>query len=210
MRAIVKAAAQIKIETCTTDHEALLLELRAIQEHKPKLNIVGVFHFMYPMIGLKIEGDKSTVLLTGKPEAFSGFEWHGSFRLRRPTRKAFFGLMRLLRYLAPGKEMKIEKSLYSCGTSFVDLEGRWFPLLRDFLLGDSPLLLESLILALTEKSGARAKAEKIQEDIVALKKFWRLEVQTLKRLRIKAKFGPYPVPQIERDALRIFARSLDL
>jgi len=205
MRAVMKAAVRIETETCETHRAALLLELRSIQVHQPRLNVAGVFHFMYPMIGIKTGTRSLDLILTGKPEVFSGFEWHGTYRLRRPTRRAFFALTRLLAFLGPSKKMRLDRNLFSFGASFAELEADWASPAREFFMGESPFLLEMLILALADRGSARAKREDIQEDLGLLKKFWKQEALALRRLRQQANFSVYPVPQLERDALRILA-----
>src|SRR4051794_25612672 len=49
MRALIREATRIEWETCESDLEACLLELRRIQALRPARNVVGTFTYLYPM-----------------------------------------------------------------------------------------------------------------------------------------------------------------
>jgi excinuclease UvrABC nuclease subunit len=99
MRSIVRDAARIEFDTCASELDACLLENRLIQSYRPKWNVAGAFHFMYPMIGTKVERGEIYFACTTSPAKFSDFELHGAFRSRHVTREAFFALMELLAYI---------------------------------------------------------------------------------------------------------------
>ena len=103
MREIVRDAARLEWQCCTSHLEACLLETRLIQERRPRWNVAGAFYFMYPMFGLKWEGGNLTFCYTTEPESYfasaPGFELHGAFRSREVCREAFFALMKLLTFV---------------------------------------------------------------------------------------------------------------
>src|SRR5207244_2244328 len=102
MRAIVKDAARIEIQSKSTDLDACLAETSLIQTHRPRWNIVGAYSFLYPLIGIRSAKGNVDFCLTTMPDevlkAYPGFCFHGAFRSRRITGDAFFALMRLLKF----------------------------------------------------------------------------------------------------------------
>jgi hypothetical protein len=76
----------------------------------------------------------------------------------------------------------------------------WDTLLR----GGSREALETLALRLLEHADARARREETHRALRAVGRFFRHEVRPLARARAATGYGPYPVPQPERDLL--FAR----
>src|SRR6185503_9928668 len=69
------------------------------------------------------------------------------------------------------------------------------------LAGASRQALERLTLLLLEHAAARARAAAIQDDLDALARFYELEAVPLAQARAAIGYAPYPVPQLERDAL---------
>src|SRR6185503_11164692 len=98
-RALVRSADRIEWQACASELEASLTEIGLIQALRPKRNIAGAFPFLYPFIGIQVDGADTRFCLTTSPGAFAAFELHGAFRSREVTREAFFALMRLLRFV---------------------------------------------------------------------------------------------------------------
>src|SRR5215468_9341831 len=98
-RALIRAAARIEWQTSPSELEASLTEIGLIQALRPRRNVAGAFPFLYPFIGIQVDGGDTRFCLTTAPEAFAAFELHGAFRSREVTREAFFALMRLLRFV---------------------------------------------------------------------------------------------------------------
>jgi excinuclease ABC subunit C len=98
-RALVKAAATITWEVCESDLAASLTEIRLIQTLRPRRNVAGAFPFLYPFLGMRVDGRETFFCLTTRPEAFPSFELHGAYRSRDATGEAFHALARLLRFV---------------------------------------------------------------------------------------------------------------
>src|SRR5262245_2396163 len=100
-RALVRRGAAITWEVCESALSAALLEIRLIQRLRPPMNVATAFPFLYPYIGICVEGRETYFCLTTRPEAFPAFAFHGVFRSRAVTREAFFSLMRRLSFARP-------------------------------------------------------------------------------------------------------------
>src|SRR4030095_1784462 len=90
----------IEWQVCASELDASLTEIGLIQALRPRRNVAGAFSFLYPFIGIQVDGADTRFCLTTSPEAFAAFDIHGAFRSRESTRDAFFALMRLLRLVA--------------------------------------------------------------------------------------------------------------
>ena len=202
MRKIVGEAVSIQYELQPSEHEALLAEIKVIQEQRPKFNRVGAFSFMYPLVGVAYGERLLTLLYTTEPEQVEEaktLSMHGAYRSRHLTGNAFFALVELLAYVGhPNKPKKIGK--YSYLYSFRQVDEQWLAQLESFFRGDSAELMENLILALVERSSTRRKAAEIQELFDDLKRFFRFEAKALARMR-KALGTAYPVSQRQRDVM---------
>ena len=227
-RALVKAAATITWEVCASDLAASLTEIRLIQTLRPRRNVASAFPFLYPYIGIRVDGRETFFCLTTGPEAFPSFELHGAFRSRDATGEAFHALARLLRFVGhpiPRARQRIigeaayssaaaavyssaAAALYSTVIGFrrlpVDASTGWSALLR----GASREALESLALELLEHPGATARRAEIQEDLAAVALFFESEALALARARTATGYSRYPVPQGDRDLLFAEARAL--
>ena len=207
MRGIVKEAARIEIQCAETHLDACLTEAMLIQKHRPRWNIVGAYWFLYPMIGIRSAGGNIEFCMTTTPEAvlkeLPGFELHGAFRSRRVTGDAFFGLMRLLRFVGhvnpSNRRSRMPRHTYIF--SFRRLPPNWAGIWASFYKGESALAMEELILNLVENTGARRRPSKVQEHLDELKRFWRHEVLTLAKVRKATGCEEWPVPQHQRDLL---------
>ena len=219
-RALVKAAATITWEVCASDLAASLTEIRLIQTLRPRRNVASAFPFLYPYIGIRVDGRETFFCLTTGPEAFPSFELHGAFRSRDATGEAFHALARLLRFVGHpiprARQRIIGETAYSSAAAAVyatvigfrrlpvEASTGWSALLR----GASREALESLALELLEHPGATARRAEIQEDLAAVALFFESEALALARARTATGYSRYPVPQGDRDLLFAEARAL--
>jgi hypothetical protein len=207
----VNEAAEIKYERHASDLEACRAELKVIQEQRPKWNLAGAFHFLYPLLGVGHTGRELSLLFTTEPhlvsaEELCGLSLHGAYRSRHLTGNAFFSLIELLSFVGhPNPAKKIGK--YSYLYSLRQLAESWRLDLEKFFRGESDILLENLILALVESAGARRKGAEIQDLLRDLTRFYRHEAKYLSRLTKTLK-TKYPITQRERDALILEYRAL--
>src|SRR5215831_4441792 len=182
MRAIVKEAAHIEIQSAETHLDACLTEAMLIQKHRPRWNIVGAYSFLYPLIGIRSANGNIEFCMTTSPEAilkeYPGFEFHGAFRSRRITGDAFFALMRLLKFIGHANPSNRRNRIprHSYIFSFRRLPSNWPGIWASFYKGESALAMEELILNLVENAGARHRPSKVQGHLDELKHFWKHEV----------------------------------
>jgi GIY-YIG catalytic domain-containing protein len=218
-RALVKAAATITWEVCESDLAASLTEIRLIQTLRPRRNVAGAFPFLYPFLGMRVDGRETFFCLTTRPEAFPSFELHGAYRSRDATGEAFHALARLLRFVGhpiPRARDRIigaaaryssAAARYSMVIGFrrlpVDAPPGWSKLFR----GVSREALEALALELLEHPGAMARRAEIQEDLESIALFFESEAHALARARATTGYAGYPVPQRERDLLFVQSRE---
>ena len=212
MRSLVARAVSIEWEICDTELDASLREIRLIQTERPDANVSGAYSFLYPLIGMKAAPKELRFCFTTHPELLPDYTFHGAFRSRLVTAEAFFGLMRLLRFVGhavPRKALGDEagrRRSYVFG--FRRLPEGWATLFAELFLGRSLVAIEELTLGLLDNAGARAKASEVQEDIDALERFFREEAEVLAKAIAATGFEPYPVPQTERDPLFLRFRAL--
>jgi hypothetical protein len=208
----VRAAGRIEWHTCASDLDASLAEIGLIQALRPARNVAGAFPFLYPFIGIQVDGVETRFCLTTSPEAFAGFDLHGAFRSRDVTREAFFALMRLLRFVGhptarrPQDRLRVPR--HSHVHTFRRLPGDWPELWKALLRGASRVAVEQLALRLLEHDGACARRAAIHEDLKAVERFFADEASRLAEAIAAAGYVGYPVPQADRDAL--FLRYRDL
>jgi excinuclease UvrABC nuclease subunit len=210
-RALVKAAAAITWEVCESELAASLQELRLIQTLRPRRNVAGAFSFLYPFVGLRVEGRETFFCLTTCPEAVPTFDLHGAYRSRDVTGEAFHALARLLRFVGHPVPRPRCREIAAGGRAVVvgfrrlpmDAPARWAELFR----GGSREALEALTLELLEHSGAMARRAEIQEDLAAIALFFEEEACALARARAALGYGVYLVPQRERDLLFVESRQ---
>lgn len=219
MLKIKKEAARLDWILCETEREALALELKHIQEKRPKFNVEGAFFFLYPFVGVAWHDNRITLVSTRDREAYTSsalalknpqpIQWYGCFRSRHFTGEAFWALAELLSYLghreSPRRRAQIPK-----GVRFVQVRGisqKWLPLLDRYFRGDSLQVLEELVLELVDRSSARANGSEIEKLLKTLKHFFRFETRLLKQV-VDFQTGregdaKHLVPQLERDRLFI-------
>ena len=211
-RALVKAAATLTWEVCESDLAAALTEIRLIQTLRPRRNVASAFPFLYPFIGILVEGRETFFCLTTRPEAFPSFELHGAYRSRDVTGEAFHALARLLRFVGhpiPAARCRMvggaaRSALIGFRRLPVDAPSGWSALFR----GRSRGALEALALELLEHPGAVARRAEIQDDLAAVALFFDFEACALARARAATGYTAYPIPQRERDLLFTEAREV--
>ena len=204
-RNLVRAAARIEWQVCTSELEALLTEIRDIQVLAPQKNVAGAFSFLYPFVGVRAEAGDVRFCLTTTPEAFGSFDLHGAFRSRLRTREAFFALMRLLRFVghaAPRRRAdRASTPRYSHVYTFRRLPAgsaeTWAALLR----GTSRQALTDLSLRLLEHPGARARSAEVGKDLRSVGRLFDEEVAPLAAAIAATGHVGYPVAQRDRDSL---------
>jgi excinuclease ABC subunit C len=213
MRSLIKEAVRIAWETCESDLDACLLELRRIQALKPTRNIVGTFTFLYPMIGMVETKDHLAFCFTTSAASLPQFEYYGAFRSREACAEGFFALMRLLNYIGhpvPRRLLKLgEVPKYSYVLGFRRLPegcaGSW----RKFFAGASNEALEELVFRLLDNAGARRRRAEVQEDVEHVSAFWEREIVPLRDVIARTQYAEYPVPATERDLLFVRAGFLE-
>jgi excinuclease ABC subunit C len=66
-RALVRAADRIEWQTCASELEASLAEIGLIQALRPRRNVAGAFPFLYPFIGIQVDGAETRFCVTTSP-----------------------------------------------------------------------------------------------------------------------------------------------
>ncbi len=205
MRVIVKEAHQIRFTLYDTHREACIEEARLIQELRPRWNIAGAFYFMYPMVGLKKEGDQTYFCFTTTPEFYPDYSLHGSYRSRERVAEGFFALIRLLKYVghaSPRPALKDRKKTpHSYVYGFRKIPDHYIDLWNEYFQGESKAALETLILDMLENAGARAARTEVQEELRLIARLWKHEIRPLAQARKRTGFKSYPVSQKDRDIL---------
>jgi GIY-YIG catalytic domain len=210
-RRLVDAAERIVWDVCDSELDALLAEIRLIQSLRPRDNVAGAFPFLYPFIGIRVEGRETHFCLATSPEAFPSFAFHGAFRSREVTREAFFALMRLLRLVGhPTSRRRRDRTRiarYSYVFGLRRLPANWPEMWDALLRGASRQALEELCLRLLEHPAARARGTQIQEDLRAIGRFFDEEASRLAAAIATTGYASYPVPQQDRDRLFLLYRG---
>jgi excinuclease ABC subunit C len=218
MRKIVEDACRVEHETCESEFHALALETEWIQRERPRWNVAGAFYFLYPMVGLRFERGQTFLCYSCSPSAFPGFRLHGAFRSRQRTRDGFFALVELLRLIghpiSKGQLPKLGVTKAEGERGYVygfrQVPESWFARLESFLRGEDFSPIEELSLLLLERPTAVANGKQTQEYLHEIRRFWRHELQALRRAREHSKWTEYPVAQKDRDRLFIALRSKGL
>lgn len=203
MAAIVREAASLSFEICPSELDALLLEDRTIRELRPKWNVQGAFCFLYPFVGIREDTAARALELTvtTRLERHPGFRLHGAFRSRQIVEEGYEALVSLI-----GVVCDLES--FRAGVHrFRRVPGDWVKSLDAFLGGESQEALAALVLALTESPWARRRPEKIQDDLNALKRFWKHEARRLRDMRRALGLGNEAIPQHRRDELFLRYRA---
>ncbi len=211
MRAILGAAHALRITTCGSDLEALLLENRLIQTLRPRFNIAGAFSFLYPCIGLARARRELSLCYSTSPGEFPMFEFFGAYRSRQITKDAFDALLEVLTLLGhrePSKKLAAYPRIrFSVVAGFRQIGDEWLPPLEEFLRGDSNAFLTKVVMALLEKPKARRFAAETQLCLDALAHFFTFEALPLRKAAVAAALPGHFVPQEERDRIFLTSRS---
>ena len=207
-RALVKAAASILWDVCASEEAAALRELRLIQALSPRDNVASAFPFLYPYLGVRVDGPETFFCFTTSPDRFPAFELHGAFRSRAVTAEAFFALRRLLKFVGhPIPRHRCEelgRARYSHVFGMRRLPAEWPALWSRLFDGSSREAVERLSLRLLEHAGARARRALVRTGLAAIARFYEDEATELKRALSTTGYRGYPLPQRHRD--RIFLR----
>jgi len=212
MRAVVREAHSLEVRPQPSEEAALLLENELIRSLRPRFNVDGAFHFLYPAIGVG-EGDGQLRLcFTSRTDAYDGLglRWHGTFRPRHRARAAFDRLVALLGrvgHLEPRSRLPDAPRLRGSRLVAVRrLPDGLAPPIEAFLEGRSEALLARLFAELLERKAARHDAAGVQEALDALRTFHRADARRLHDALRAVGRAPGFVAQWERDALFIQAR----
>src|SRR5438874_13149678 len=87
-RALVRSAHRIEWQACASELEASLTEIGLIQALRPRRHVAGAFPFMYPFIGIQVDGGDTRFCVTGSPEALAALVPRGRQPSRGATRDA--------------------------------------------------------------------------------------------------------------------------
>jgi excinuclease ABC subunit C len=214
MRAILRIACSIRLNTCENEFEALLLENKFIQNLRPRFNIVGAFSFLYPVIAIRRSELDLIVTYTTSPAEFQSFELFGAYRSRWTTRGAYRALVEILGYLGhrePHRRLKeFSKLRFSRIAGYRQVSDETVVLLRRFLRGETAEFLQYAVEKLVESAVARQRASEVQEQIDELLEFFKFEAKKLRKvLKASGSTASY-LAQEERDPLFLKARHKKL
>ena len=208
MRTLVREASELVVRLQPSERAALLLENELIRTLRPIYNVDGAYSVLYPAIGTAVRGDHSLLCFTTRMGAYQdvGLRWHGSFRSRPRTRRAFDALVALLGrvgYREPRSRVRELPRLR--GSQIVALRrvDQLMPGVERALSGESPRVLLELAELLLEKPDARNDAEHVEQDLREVESFFKRDAR---RLRDALRTAGRPlgfVAQEERDALFI-------
>ena len=203
MRRITQHAVRLEYELCDSELAALLRENALIQEHHPRWNQASAFHFLYPLIGIQQRAKTMAFCYTTHPEMFAGYDFHGAFRSREITQEAFFGLMKLLRFVVHPTQPDTLGTLprYSYRYAFRQVPAEWPGLWGQFFRGQQREALEHLVMRLVDNAGARHQGPLVQEGLNQLHRFFQHEAIPLARVIHHTQHPEYPVSQRDRDRL---------
>jgi len=205
-RLVVSDAVGLVWETCASELDAAITEVRLIQGLRPRHNVASAYDFLYPYIGTRGSGHAWRLCLTTRPELFPEYGFHGAFRSRETTALAFFSLVRLMKHVAhvEPRARVADESARDEHTSIIALRqvperlpASWAPFFR----GERRDAAGDLALRLLERASARHRAKDVEADLEALGRFFDEEAAPLREAIAATGFGAWPVPQGERDPL---------
>ncbi|MCC6621831.1 MAG: GIY-YIG nuclease family protein [Deltaproteobacteria bacterium] len=205
-RLVVADAVELDWQTCASELDAEITEVRLIQSLRPRHNVVSAYDFLYPYIGARAEGHEWRLCLTTRPELFPEYAFHGAYRSRETTALAFFSLVRLMKHVAhvePRARVAAEASrdeharIVALRRVPARIPSAWQELFR----GRSRDAVGDLALRLLEKTSARRRAKDVEEDLEAIGRFFDEEAAPLRAAIAATAFEVWPVPQRERDPL---------
>ena len=213
MRTLVREASSLEVRPLGSEREALLTENALIQSLRPPFNVDGAYAFLYPAVGLRTAGRQTLLAFCTDPEQWAPLQlrWYGAFRSRPRALAGFEALYALLCRLGhrePRTHLPERPALRGCRLVGVrQLPPALLPALEAFLQGRDPALLSSLSTALLGKPRALREAEQVQAELQAARAFFDADCARLRSaLQALGRDDDY-VPQDERDALFIRART---
>ena len=214
MRTLVRRASELEVRLQPSERDALLLENQLIRELKPRYNVDGAFHFLYPAIGTLVRERDTLFCFSTRTDAYTelGLRWHGTFRSRRRAQDAFHALVALLDRIGhqePRKSLRgLPRPRGSRCVAFRRVESL-VPGIDRFLAGESSRVLEVLATRLLEKPDARHEAASVGCELRELAAFFESDAKPLHDALAGAGEAPRFVPQQERDTLFITHRHRD-
>lgn len=213
MRSIVKAASALYIQLQPSEQVALLTENRLIRIHKPRFNVDGTFHFLYPAIGIGAHENRLLACFTTNVTAWArlDLEFYGVFRSRVRTLEAYEALVSLLDMIGHQESRaQLPPHPRISGSRFVGIRRveRLVPSVKRFLCGynnetGQPKPLEPLVAQLLEQRSARKAAPVVEAQLRVLADFECTDLKPLRHVLQTAGYDRHLVAQEERDALFI-------
>lgn len=213
MRMVVREAHTVEVRPQPSEADALQVENELIRTLRPRFNVDGAFHFLYPAIGVGAGDGQLRLCFTTRVEAHAGLglSWHGCFRSRLRARDAFDALVALLDRIGhrePRSRLPAAPRFRgSLWLAFRRVPPALLGPLRSFLDGESDALLAELFALLLESARARREAAEVEAALRLLAAFHRRDARRLRRAREAARWDTAFVPQLERDALFLRARA---
>jgi len=213
MRAVIKNAVSVEHQICTSEKEALLLENGLIQEHKPVLNVSGVYYFLYPYMGIAWNASHPTwlgICYTTSPDEFkeTPFNLFGAYRSRIVVGEAYRSLNTLLKYFAhkDHRETRQYRDFsYSSVSFYRQVDKDLHKGLTALFRGESQDGLGAIAKILLEKPDAGKKAAQIQDDLNNLMLFYKKEAKKLRLTLDKLGISQSCISQDDRDKLFIMS-----
>lgn len=208
MRALVRAAAGLEVRLQPSERDALLVENELIRTLRPRFNVDGAYHFLYPAIGCGLRGGDLWLCFTTDVAPFEdlGLAWFGVFRSRLRSRDAFDALCDLLGRVGhrePASRLRDVPRRRGARTVAFRQAADLAPAVAALLAGESDALLPALALRLIEKPDARRDAPAVEEALRTLGDFHVRDAARLRRVRQAAGIEGGYVDQARRDALFI-------
>jgi excinuclease ABC subunit C len=214
MRTLVRKAASLEVRLQDSERDALLLENQLIRELKPRYNVDGAFHFLYPAIGTRIREHDTLLCFTTRIDAYAAWSlrWHGTFRSRLRARAAFDALAALLDrvgHVQPRTQLAgLPRPRGSRSVAFRRVESL-VPGVDRLLAGESDAVLGVLAARLLEKPDARQEATQVELELRELADFFERDARPLRQALRAAGSEARFVPQQQRDALFIAHRHAE-
>ncbi len=210
MRTLVREASAIEVRPQPSERDALLAENELIRTLRPRYNVDGAYHFLYPALGTAQRGHQTLLCLTTDTAPWSdlALRWHGSFRSRLRALEAYDALTTLLDWAGHREPRpayppfpKVRGSRFTTYRRAADL----LPAIDRLLAGEDTAALELLSERLLANPDARQDGAQIEEDLRRLLAFFEEDARPLRRAQERNGREPGFVGQEERDALFIAA-----
>jgi predicted GIY-YIG superfamily endonuclease len=213
MRKLVREASTLEVKLQESEQAALLLENELIRSLRPPHNVDGAYTFLYPAIGLVHRERQTLLCFTTQTDAWQGlgFDWFGSYRSRMRAKEAFDALVELLALLGHVERRTAlpphPRIRGSRMVGFRRLPSELDVAVAAMLAGDNDDALKSVTRLLLEKPRARREAKQVQGNLELVAEFYQTDILSLRAALAASGREPGFVPQEQRDALFIVARS---